>query len=117
MIAALMRGLPGHRVPTSAENVGAVGSANGPRDELTSAVREDLSRTAGMDRRADCTVDTAPVTPRRLNDIMVMSAGLLLLMALAAAAFGQGPSSAPCNGSSWPSSHSRSRSRWPLVRC
>src|SRR5215472_472933 len=90
MIAALMRGLPGHRVPTSAENVGAVGSANGPRDELTSAAREDLSRTAGMDRRADCTVDTAPVPPRRLNDIMVMSAGLLLLMALAAAAFGRG---------------------------
>jgi hypothetical protein len=36
------------------------------------------------------TAETAHVPQRRLNDVTVMSSSLLLLMALAAAAFGQG---------------------------
>jgi hypothetical protein len=43
-----------------------------------------------MGWRAGSIVDTAQVPQRRLNDVMVMSTSLLLLMALAAAAFGQG---------------------------
>jgi hypothetical protein len=43
-----------------------------------------------MDREPVGVVDGAHVSGRRLTDVMVMSSGLLLLMALAATAFGQG---------------------------
>ena len=43
-----------------------------------------------MGWRAGSIVDTAQVPQRRLNDVTVMSTSLLVLMALAAAAFGQG---------------------------
>jgi hypothetical protein len=43
-----------------------------------------------INRRAVDTAGTAQVPQRRPNDVMVMWPGLLLLMALAAAAFGQG---------------------------